>query len=185
MAQLPIRIRMANPYDLFSLELLLDKGIEESKGVLPNYDQLQFMHDALDRIASGFVYVACELDEAKKQEKVIGCLALEIRGFGWNANAKLLESVHFYVLPEYRGRTLPDGKTFVYEGLVAQAQGLADVAATQAEAPIKLVIENMHQVGPEARNGAKDELFKRAGLDYLGGKHLYVGKVRAQAGAAA
>lgn len=168
-----IIIRAATPYDLFALELMLAKGIEESAGLLPDYDQMHFFHTAINMCAAGLVFVAAERDDVAKHEKLVGCLNLDGKTWAWNKTVTILESVHFYVLPEARGRTLEDGKTAVWEGLLQAGQALADAAG------VPMVINVIHQVGAENRAGAKDELFKRAGLQYMGGNHLYLPKPKA------
>lgn len=181
MSNLPIRVRMARLYDLYSLEVLLDKAIGESGGIMPAYDAAHCYHQAINRIESGLVYVACEIDEAKKIEKVVGCLMMDIRSVDWNPQAKLLETIHLYILPEYRARTLADGKQLVFDGLIGFGRGIADVAASQSEAPALFIVDQLFQVGPEAKADLKDKLFERAGFAYLGGKHLYIAKPAAAA----
>lgn len=165
-----IAIRPGKVYDLFALEWLLMKGIEESNGLLPNFDQLPTLHQGLDMLYTGTVFVACEIHEAGKRERIVGCLALNAEKFSWNASATVLRSMHFYVLPEARAHTLADGKSLVFEGLLAAGQALSDAAG------VPLLVEQLHQVGPDNRAAAKDELFKRAGLAYVGGNHAYLPK---------
>lgn len=161
-----IGIRRGNVYDLFALELLLAKGIEESNGLLPDYDQLPTLHKGLNMLHAGAVFVACEIRE--KTERIIGCLALNGEAFSWNSSSEVLRSVHFYVLPDARAHTLDDGKTLAFEGLRAAGCALADAAQ------MPLIIEQLHQVGPDNRAEAKDELFKRTGMSYVGGSYVYL-----------
>ncbi len=172
MAKTTIAVRPVQKWDLWALELLLAKGIEESDGLLPDYDPLHFAHTAINMIAAGLIYVAVEIDEAAKQEKIVGCLAMEAKSWSWNADVRLIESVHFYVLPEVRGRQLADGKTPVWEGLLKAGQALADGAG------MPLRVEILHKL--DDRGTAKDELMKRAGFSYTGGNHLYLPKAAAQ-----
>ena len=174
-----ISIRRGNVYDLFALEFLLSKGLEESNGLLPDYDQLPTLHKSLDMLHTGSVFVACEGDEAARSEKIVGCLALNPEAFSWNSAVVVLRSVHFYVLPAFRARTLADGVTLVFDGLRRVGSDLADAAN------MPMIIEQLHQVGPDNRAEAKDELFKRAGLSYVGGNFVYLPKPRQEQGKAA
>lgn len=162
-------IRKGNVYDLFACEFLLAKGLAESDGLLPDYDKLPTLHKSLDMLHTGSVFVACEVDETGKRERVVGCLALNPEAFSWNSAVTVLRSVHFYVLPDARASTLADG-ALLFEGLLSVARDLADAAQ------MPLLIEQLHQVGPENRALAKDELFKRSGLTYVGGNHVYLPK---------
>jgi hypothetical protein len=170
-------IRRANQFDLPALELLLARGIEESKGLLPPYDWRHVWHAAVNQIASGLVFVATAIDEAAKRQKICGCLVLDAQPWAWNPDVNVLRSQHFYVLPEERSNKLPDGR-LLWEGLREAGQRLSDLASEAAIAdgrpPIPLLIEVLHQMGPEARVEAKDELMKRAGLQHVGGTWLYM-----------
>lgn len=170
-----IDIRRGTVYDLFACELLLAKGLEESKGLLPDYDQLAFFHKSLNLLDSGCVFVARELVDDKR-ERIVGCLALNPEEFSWNSSAKVLRSVHYYVLPAYRPRTLEDGKTLVAEALRDAGCALADLSG------MPLIIEQLHQVGPDNRAAAKDRMFERAGMSYVGGNYVYLPQ-RAEAAA--
>jgi len=172
-----LEIRPANVYDMHQLEILLYKGIEESKGLLPPYDVFQVYHHALKLIEIGSVYILQDIDEEKKQRTVVGCLMLDATSFKWNDAVKWLESVHFYVLPEWRAKKLPDGK-LPFEALVDAAKGLAEACAM----PLK--IESFHQAG-DNRVLAKDTLFEKAGFFYIGGNFAYLPKSMQQKEAAA
>lgn len=173
-----IVIRRGNVYDLFACEFLLAKGLEESNGLLPDYDQLPTLHKSLNMLHSGSVFLACDVDEAAKRERIVGCLALIPEAFSWNSSVEVLRSVHFYVLPASRPHTLPDGTTLVFEGLLEAGRILADAVN------MPLIVEQLHEVGPDNRAAAKDELFKRAGLSYVGGNHVYLPKPAAESKAA-
>lgn len=179
MADLKIGIRKATRYDITALEVMMSKGVEESQGFLPDYDPHLFWHEAVRLIQGETVWVAAQVDIANKREKLIGCLALDAHKWRWNPRVILLESVHFYVLPEARALTLADGKTFVAEALISAAKELADTV------PVPLRIENLHQLGPDNRAEAKDRFFDRAGFIYAGGSHVYMPKVTASAAAEA
>lgn len=158
-------IRQATLYDLIPLEMLLSYGIEESKGLLPDYDPLHFTHTAANMIASGLVFVAVEQED--KREKVVGCLALEARQWHWQPLAVLVESVHFYVLPEARGKYLSDGKTPIWQGLLGAGRALCDKTGALMR------IEILHRLDASEAI-SKDELLKRGGLTYVGGNFIYV-----------
>lgn len=162
-------IRAANQFDLPALELLLAKGIEEAKGLLPPYNWREVWHKAVNQVASGLIFVAVGIDDAAKREKIVGCLVLDAQEWSWNSAVGVLRSQHFYVLPEERSAKLESGK-LIWEGLREAAQHLADAA------PMPLIIEILHQMGPEARVAAKDELMSRAGLTYVGGSWVYLPK---------
>src|SRR5262245_4115744 len=135
-----ILIRYATKYDLIPLEVLLGKGIEESGGLLPNYDALHTYHAAINQIAAGLIFVAAAVDEAAKREKIVGCLVLDTNTWHWNPSVTILRSVHFYVVPEARGQRLADGKTPVWKGLLDAAQELADGNG------LPLIVEVMHKL---------------------------------------
>ena len=175
---LKYEIRRANQFDLPALEILLAKGIEESKGLLPPYDWPHVYHAAINQIQAGLIFVAGAVDEEAKREKVVGVLVLDAQHFSWSPKAGVIRSVHFYVLPEERGKTLSDGKTLIYEGLIQAGEWLANAAG------VPLLIEILHQMGPEARIEAKDKLMEKAGLTYVGGSWLYMPKVAAEEKAA-
>jgi hypothetical protein len=171
-------IRIANSYDLFALERLMAKGVEESKGLFPDYDQSHFFHTALRMLEREMVFVACQFEE--KQFRIVGCLALDGRTWAWNPRVIVLESVHYYVLPEARTATLEDGKTLLWDALLMAGKTLAEVASTVVLAdgskqfrPVPLRIDNFFRI-EDARAAAKDELMKRAGFSYVGGNHLYI-----------
>jgi hypothetical protein len=165
---------MATLYDMHPLEVLLNKAIEESGGLLPPYDQFHCYHQFLHRLENGLVYVACEI-VGDKQERIVGALMMDLHKFDWNPQAKLLVTVHLYIVPEYRGKTMPDGKTYLFEALLGFGQQLADVAQ------IPFMVESFFQLGPEARAVARDKAFEKAGFQYLGGKHNYQPKAPRQA----
>lgn len=174
-------IRLANPYDLFALENLLAKAIDESNGLYPDYDQDHFFHSSLILINKKFVFVAVSIDEAAKKERILGCLALEPKKWAHNPHAPILEGVYFYVLPEGRTATLEDGKTPLWRALIDAAKSLATMASYSKDnegqvhfMPIPLRIELMFMLGTDNRAGAKDELMKTAGFSYTGGNHIYV-----------
>ncbi len=175
-------IRGANQFDLPALELLLARGIEESKGLLPPYDWRHVWHTAVNQIASGMVFVATGTDEAAKRQKIVGCLVLDAQPWAWHPGFQVLRSQHFYVLPEERSNTLADGK-LIWEGLREAGQRLSDIvseaAIEQGAPPVPLLIEVLHQMGPDARVEVKDELMRRAGLQHVGGTWLYMPKVAA------
>ena len=168
-----IQIRQANKYDLWALERLLALGIQESEGLLPGYDELDFVHTGINMIVAGLVFVAVDIDEKANTEKIVGCLNLEANSWAWNKEQTILESVHFYVIPEARGKALADGKTRVWEGLLAAGKHLADAASNAKGYAVPLMIRVIHKMDDQ-QVSAKDELFKRAGLSYVGGTHLYV-----------
>jgi hypothetical protein len=171
-------IRIATSYDLFALERLMAKGIEESQGLLPDYDQQHFFHTALKLIEMSLVFVACEFSD--KMFKIVGCLALDGRHYAWNPRVVVLESVHYYVLPEARAATLEDGKTLLWDALLQAGKTLAEVRSTvflndgsKQFHPVPLRIDNFFRID-DARAAAKDELMKRAGFSYIGGNHLFI-----------
>lgn len=174
-------IRLANPYDLFALENLLAKAIDESGGLYPDYDQAHFFHSSLMLIDKKFVFVGCSVNEAEKKERILGCLALEPKKWSHNPHAPILESVYFYVLPEGRAVTLDDGKTPLWRGLIDAAKHMATLASYSKDhegqvhfMPIPLRVELMFMLGTDNRAGAKDELLKGAGFHYTGGNHIFV-----------
>ncbi len=162
-----VGVRRGNVYDLFAVELLLARGLEESNGLLPGYDQLPTLHSALNMLHSGCVFLACEIIDDKR-ERVVGCLALNPEKWSWNSDAEVLRSVHYYVLPEARSWTLDDGKTLAAEALREVGCALADAAG------LPMIIEQLHQVGPDNRAAAKDRMFERAGMSYVGGNYVYL-----------
>lgn len=164
-----IIVRRAERFDLIALELLLSKGIEESKGLLPPYDWGHVYHAAVNQLQAGLIFVASEA------EKIIGCLSLDAQKWTWNPAFTVLRSVHFYVLPEERAKTLPDGKTLVFQGLLQAGQWLADQASSE-EYACPLIVEQLHSLGPDNRAAAKDELMTRAGFAYAGGNFVYLGQ---------
>lgn len=166
------QVRRATLWDLGPLELLLKKGIAESNGLLPDYDRAHVYHAAVNQIETGLIFIASGVDEANKREKIVGCLSLDLQGWTWAPDKKLLRSVHFYILPEARGQLMPDGKTLIWEAMVEAGQWLAD------EIGLMLFIEILHQLGPDNRAAAKDELLKRKGLAYAGGTWGYLPKAK-------
>ena len=176
-------IRPANQFDMPALELLLARGIEESKGLLPPYDWRTAWHHGINQIAAGLIFVVASIDEAAKRQKIVGCLVLDAQPWTWNPAVTVLRSQHFYVLPEERSNKLADGK-LIWEGLREAGQRLSDLASQDAQRPIPLLIEILHQMGPDARVEAKDELMRRAGLQSVGGTWLYMPKMAAEEKAA-
>jgi hypothetical protein len=166
-----ISVREAVLYDIAALEAMLLMGAEETD-VLPPYDQLHSWHVALNMIESGCVFIAEEVTEDSKQSRAVGCLMLDARTFHWNPSIKVLESVHYYVLPPYRARTCADG-TPVWRALLEAGKELADIAQTT------LKVESFFSAREDNRAEVKDELFKQAGYAYMGGNFLYVPKPRA------
>jgi hypothetical protein len=163
---------MANIYDQHPLEVLLSKGIEESNGLLPKYDQFHCYHQFLTRVERGLIYVACEVMDDKR-ERIVGGMMLDVHGFDWNPAAKLLVTVHLYIVPEFRGKTMPDGKTFLAEALLGFGQMLADAGQ------IPFMVETFFDLCSEKRATARDKLMEKAGFQYLGGKFYYAPKEQA------
>ncbi len=190
-------VRSANRYDIFALEALMKRALEESGGLLPPYDVDCFDDGAKALIRAGTVFVAVELSEDRKREKVVGCLALRPTTWHWNSNITLLESVHFYVLPEARKVRLHDGKTLIWEALLECGKQLANIASYRerpdgntAFSATALRIDMLFSLGGEEgaadnRAIAKDEIMKRFGFQYVGGNHVFIPKeVQAEQAAA-
>ena len=173
-------IRPANFYDLFALESMLAKAIDESGGLYPDYDQVAFFHSSIELIKQGFVFCACSINEAAKQERLLGCLALEPKKWVHNPSIPIIESVYFYVVPEARKITLDDGKTLLWRGLIETAKSVATMSSYFKDAKgethfnaIPLRLELMFALGDDNRAGAKDELMKGAGFGYTGGNWIF------------
>lgn len=188
-------VRLANRYDLFALEALMKKALEESGGLLPPYEPEHFMHTALGMISKQLVFVAVEVSEDKKRERVVGCLALDPKTWHWNPQALLLESVHFYVLPEARKVKIHDGKLLIAEALLACGKQLATVSSyhrqgdgSTAFIPTPLRIDMLFQLGGEGttdnRAAAKDEVMRGCGFLYVGGNHVFIPREEAAKAAA-
>jgi hypothetical protein len=189
-------VRLASRYDLFALERLMEKALAESGGLLPPHDPDHFVHSSMALISKGLVFVAVEVSEDKKRERIVGCLALDARSWHWNPRALFLESVHFYVLPEARKVKIHDGKMLLAEALLACGKQLSTVSSYHQQKdgetvfmPVPLRIDMLFQLSAEGitdnRAAAKDELMRGCGFIYVGGNHVFIPKEeQAQAAAA-
>lgn len=156
-----IVIRKAEFHDITALEGLLHRGIEEANGLLAPYDPETAYRTGLEQIAQGLVFVAAENLDSKRQ-KLVGGLCLAVGKWHWNRNAQFLESIHYYILPEYRARSV--GSAPVGVALLTAAR-----AGAQA-ANLPLVIN----IGSgEVRLEAKERLMDRAGFHRVGGTYLF------------
>lgn len=178
-------IRAAERFDLTALEELMKRALLESGGLLPHYEPFHFWHSSLRLIEKNLVFVAVEVSEDKKRERIVGCLAMEPRNWHWNPHTLLFESVHFYVLPEARKVKLHDGKMLISEGLLAAGKMLSTVASYHkqpdgstvfAAAPLR--IDMLFQMTGEGmadnRAAAKDEVMRSCGFAYVGGNHVFI-----------
>lgn len=163
-----MELRPASTLDLNKLELLLAKGIEESKGLLPPYNPFVVYKNANELIHNkdGCVIILREVDDDAKTARVVGCLMLKVEGWEWNPQALILKSVHFYVLPESRTVKMPDG-------MLPAIAMLEYAKSVSCSTGMPLLIQTMHQAGDERAVG-KDHMFERAGLLYSGGNFFYM-----------
>jgi hypothetical protein len=159
----PIEIRAARLHDLFSLEGLLHRAIAEANGLLPDYDHMHLAQMTIELMKNGLVVVATEPLEGNR-ERLVGVFMLSVRSWSWNPAFQYLDSVHFYVHPEYRARSIADGRS-VADGLRDAGQSIAD------NAQVPLIVEGYFT--PD-RLEAKAEFFSRAGFLHVGGRYLYM-----------
>jgi len=156
-----IEIRKAEFFDLNALEGLLHRGIEEANGLIAPYDPETAYRTGLEQISQGLVFVAAENVDAKRQ-KLVGGLCLALSRWHWNHKVSYLESIHYYVLPEYRSRSA---------GNVPVGVALLNAAKSGAQAAgLQLLV----RIGSgEVRLEAKERLMERAGFPRVGGNYLF------------
>ena len=173
-----IAVRRANLGDLRALEILLMKGHEESE-MLPPPDIAHAYHTAINMIQAGMVFVATEIDADKKRELVVGTLMLDGKTYAWNPEVTIIESVHFYVLPEYRARSINSGTPArlngmpVWRALLEAGKDLSTAASEVHGKTIPFRCESFFSAKADNRAEAKDELFKQAGFAYTGGNFIF------------
>lgn len=168
-----ISIRQAEFQDCVAIERLLRRGLQDTLGFLPPYDQ-QFAYRAgIDLIGRKLVWVAQEhIDET--HVRIVGVLMLDVKGWNWNPAIKYLENVHFYILPEYRAKTtvIPLQGEDPIKTKMTVATHLLDVAKQMAKTnDMALLMQMIYTPKDTAR---KDRFFESSGMSYTGGNFFYL-----------
>ena len=170
----PIVIRAASLYDLFQIEALGRRGLEEAGQLYPAYDLPHMLKGFIDSIAAGLVFVATEhLDE--RHEKIVGALIITISAWPQAPKVSMLENEHLYVLPDYRARATESG-TPVGTALINILTQMADVAGV----PVLF-----RQTFGGDRVEARARLAERKGFATIGSYHIYMPKPKDDAQEAA
>ena len=165
----PISIRRASLYDLFQIEALGRRGLEEAGQLYPAYDLPHMLKGFIDSISAGLVFVAVDGD------KVVGALVVTISAWPQAPQVSMLENEHLYVLPEYRARATESG-TSVGDALIDILTRMADTAGV----PVLF-----RQTFGGDRVDARARLAERKGLTTIGSYHIYMPKPKADQSEAA
>lgn len=144
-----IQVGKARFDEIFSIEQLLESGRDEMRTPLPPTDIPYAYHRLIDFIQTGFVWVA------RTESEVVGIIILRPSSLWFVQRAHFLESIEFYIAPDYRKG-----------GVAAKLLGKAkDVAAMAAVGGVPLVVNltsgNMAEM--------KDRFVESQGFTYMGG----------------
>lgn len=170
----PIVIRRATLYDLFQIEALGRRGLEEAGQLYPAYDLPHMLKGFIDSIAAGLVFVATErVDE--RRERIVGALIVSITAWPQAPNVSMLENEHLYVLPDYRARATESG-TPVGTALINILTEMADTAGV----PVLF-----KQTFGGDRVEARARLAERQGFETIGTYHIYTPKPKTEQSEAA
>lgn len=147
--------------EIFAIGALLESGREEMRTPLPPTDYPYALHRLLEFIQAEMVWVA----RVKDSETVVGILMLRPSGLWFVQRPHFLESVEFYVAPEYRkggvaARLLEKGK-----------EAALSVAVGGVPLVINLTSGNMAET--------KDRFVESQGFTYMGGSLIWTSAQRA------
>lgn len=172
-------VRRAERWDIPALETLMHRGIQESNGLLPPYDPSHTWHAALQQVDMGLIAICCMKESAEaKGEKAVGGIALDVQKWQWNPAFPIARTVHYYVLKEHRAAKVGDKLVAValLDAAKSIVMNLSLYNSAQAEEwrPMPLIVEVLHQVGPDAQVDAKASWMDKNGFTPCGSHHLWV-----------
>jgi GNAT superfamily N-acetyltransferase len=150
-----IVVGKAKAEDIFKIADLLDAARGEVAHELPPIELPHSYHKLLDFAAGELVWVA----RVPEEDRIVGVIILEPHRLWYRSRAHFLESVEFYVLPEFR-------KGGTAARLVEKAKEAADSAAVGGVPLVmSLTSGRMAEV--------KDRFIESLGFDYMGGSLIY------------
>lgn len=167
----PVVIRTATLWDLFWIEALGRRGLDEAGQLYPAYDLGHMLKGFIDSIEKGLAYVA--VAKGDEGERIIGALIVGIISWPQSPRDQMVTNEHLYVLPEYRARKVADGR-LVGIALIDILRDMANRACVPA------VFRATFGTEPEAIG----KLAERSGFRTIGGTYIYEPKPDAEEKAA-